>query len=216
MSRAAVLVSVLAALLVTAGWYLLLVKPVQDTIIDTEDQMIAAVEEERTLRAQRAVLQKIEDNMLSYLTAIGDLERSIPPSPQTASLIDDLSALAVETGVVWDAGAYGNPTQPEGEDYFEIPVNVSIQGQFFEVLGYLYGMAELDRLVRIESLAITPAQDDDGFTTLSVTINARAFTSADVLVPDDATEGKVDETPADEPPTDRNANRGRRCRSDVG
>ena len=121
--------------------------------------------------------------MLAYLAAIGQLERSIPDSPQTASLIDDLSVLADETGVSWDSGSYGNPTEVNGEDYFEIPVNVTIQGQFFEVLGYLYGIADMDRLIRVDSIGISPTQDEAGFTILDVAIAARAFTSRNVAIP---------------------------------
>ena len=109
MNRSAILLSVLGALLVTAAWYLLLVKPTQERIIETEDLIAQAEDDEFRLSTQRAALQRIEDNMLAYLAAIGQLERSIPDSPQTASLIDDLSVLADETGVSWESGSYGKP-----------------------------------------------------------------------------------------------------------
>ena len=183
MTRSAILLSVLGALLVTAAWYLLLVKPTQERIIETEDLIAQGQDDEFRLTTQRAALQRIEDNMLAYLAAIGQLERSIPDSPQTASLIDDLSVLADETGVSWESGSYGNPTEVSDQEYLEIPVNVSIQGQFFEVLGYLYGIADMDRLIRVDSIGISPTQDEAGFTILDVAIAARAFTSSTVAIP---------------------------------
>lgn len=197
MSRSAILLSILGALLVTVGWYLLLVKPTQDRIAEARTQIEEADAESFRLAAQRAALQRIEDNMLAYLAALGEIEQSIPVRPQTASLIDDLSALADETGVLWESGSYGNPTMVEGAQYLEIPVNVTIQGQFFEVLGYLYGIADMDRLVRIETIGISPAQDENNFTILTVTIAARAFTSSDVGIP--VPEGEGEPTEPEEP-----------------
>ena len=199
MNRIVILLSMLGVLLVKVGWYLLLVKPTQERITEAEDLVVEAEDRELLLRAQRAGLQKVEDNMLAYLAAIGELDRSIPSSPQTASLIDDLSALAAETGVVWESGAYGNPTEVEGQEYLEIPVNVEIEGQFFEVLGYLYGIADMDRLIRVESVGISPTQDDSGFTILKVPIAAKAFTSTDVAIPTVDGEGAEDPGTDEEP-----------------
>lgn len=194
MNRAVLLVGGLLALLLTAAWWFLLVSPVNQRVTDAEDQLLQAEDEELALRAQQASLQRVEDNMLEYLAAIGELENSIPASPQTAALIDDLSVLADETGVGWTAGSYGQPQAVDG-GYFEIPLSISIEGQFFEVLGYLYGMAELDRLVRVDSVNVAPSQDEQGFTVLNVAISARAFTSSDVLLP-----GIDDVPPEVEPP----------------
>ena len=181
MSRSAKLVVLLVATLATAGWYLLLVSPVLTQIADAEVEAEVAVDDEFRLKSQRAALQKIEDNMLAYFAAIGEIESSVPSSPQTASLIDDLAVLAGDTGVLWESGSYGNPAVVEGSSYLEIPISIVISGQFFEVLGYLYGIADMDRLIRLESVEITPNQDDSGFTILSVAITARAFTTGDII-----------------------------------
>lgn len=202
MSRNVLLLSILGALLVTAGWYMLLVRPIQDRIVETETEIEAESDKEFRLTSQRAARQKIEDNMLSYLAAIAEIARSIPATAQTATLIDELSSLATETGVGWESGSYGNPTAVEGEGYLEIAVDVTIRGQFFEVLGYLYGIADLDRLIRIDSISISPSQDEDGFTILVVAISAKAFTSADLVIP--IVEGE-DLPPDEEPAPDEDA-----------
>jgi len=181
---------------------MLLVRPIQDRIVETETEIEAESDKEFRLTSQRAARQKIEDNMLSYLAAIAEIERSIPATAQTATLIDELSSLATETGVGWESGSYGNPTVVEGEGYLEIAVDVTIRGQFFEMLGYLYGIADLDRLIRIDSISISPSQDEDGFTILVVAISAKAFTSADVVIP--IVEGE-DLPPDEEPALDEEA-----------
>lgn len=187
MNRSVLLVGGLLTVLLTAGWWFLLISPVNEQVADARDQLAAAENEELQLLAQRRTLQTVEDNMLEYLAALGDLEASIPPTPQTAALIDDLAVLADETGIDWRAGSYGQPQEIEG-GVFEIPLAISVEGQFFEVLGYLYGMADLERLVRIDSVGISPAQDEQGFTVLNVAISAKAFTSSDLGLPAQAEE----------------------------
>ncbi len=190
MNRSFLLIGGLLTLLLTAAWWFLLVSPVNGRVVDAEDAIMQAEDEEIQLRAQRQSLQRVEDNTLEYLTAIGELENSIPPTPQAAALIDDLSVLADETGDDWSAGSYGLPNEVDG-GYFEVPLSISIKGQFFEVLGYLYGMAELNRLVRIDSVSVSPSQDEQGFTILNVAISAKAYTSSDVLLPGGPVEGEI-------------------------
>ncbi len=182
MNRSILLVGGLLVVLLTAAWWFLLVSPVNERVTVADQQLDQAENEEGTLAAQRRSLQQVQDNMLEYLAAIGELENSIPPTPQAAALIDSLSVLAGETGVVWSNGSYGQPQDVDGA-YFEIPISITINGQFFEVLGYLYGMAELDRLVQIESVSIAPTQSEQGFTVLNVSISAKAYTSSDVILP---------------------------------
>jgi hypothetical protein len=58
-----------------------------------------------------------------------------------------------------------------------------VQGQFFEVLGYLYGIADLERIVRIDAVSLSPEQDEDGFTIENVSISAVTFTTGNVVLP---------------------------------
>jgi len=199
MSRTALIVSLLVGLLLTAAWWFLLVGPQRTREAEAADALEVARDEEFLLQTQLAQLKRIQDNELPYRAAIAELQRSIPDNPQTASLIDELSALAEETGVVWSSGTYGNPEANEDTELFEIPLAISIEGQYFEVLGYLFGIADLERLVRIDAVTISPSQDENNFTILSVNLTGRAFSTATVLVPFTETEGgepAPGETPA--------------------
>ena len=184
MRKAGVVFGVLGFLLVTALWYMFAMRPINERITDTEAQIQTEQDTEVVLRTRLASLKKIQDNELSYISAIGAMDAQIPGTPQMPALIDDLDVLADETGVDWLGSTIGNPAAVEGQDYFEIPISIRIQGQFFEVLGYLYGMADLERLVRIDTVAVSPT-DVDGFTMLDVTIGAKAFTTSD-LVPEES------------------------------
>ncbi|GBE21372.1 MAG TPA: hypothetical protein ENH00_05830 [Actinobacteria bacterium] len=180
MKRTGFVFGLLGIVLLTALWYMFSMRPINERIADTEAQLQTERDTEVLLRTRLASLKKIQDNELNYISAIGAMDAQIPPTPQMPALIDDLDALADETGVDWLGSTIGNPAQNEDQDYFEIPVSIRIEGQFFEVLGYLYGIADLERLVRIDGIAVTPT-DEDGFTMLDVSISAKAFTTSDLM-----------------------------------
>jgi type IV pilus assembly protein PilO len=181
--RTGLILGLLGVVLVTALWWFFVISPTNTKIADAEDQLQSAVDNEVLLRTQLARLKKIQDNELTYRSAIGALDAAIPHSPQMPALIDTLSELAEDSGVIWQAGTYGNPVEVEGEDYFEIPINLTVQGQFFEVLGYLYGISDLERIVRIDAVALSPTEDDDGFIIEDVSIAAVTFTTGNVVLP---------------------------------
>jgi type IV pilus assembly protein PilO len=181
--RTSLILGLLGVFLVTALWWFFVITPTNTKISDARDQLASAEDNQVLLQTQLMRLKKIQENELTYRSAIGALEAAIPPTPQMPALIDVLAQLAEDSGVQWESGTYGNPLEVEGEDYFEIPVNLSVQGQFFEVLGYLYGIADLERIVRIDAVSLSPEQDEDGFTIENVSISAVTFTTGNVVLP---------------------------------
>ena len=182
MRRTGILVAVLGIVLVTAAWYMLVMQPINGSITDAQAELQTAQDQELTLRTKLARLQRIQDGELTYISAIGALDAQIPSTPQLAALIDDLTDLAKRTSVDWQGVTNGTPTLVSDGDYYQIPIALRIRGQFFEVLGYLYGIADMDRLVRIDGVSVTAEQDENNFTVLDVTINASAFTTSDLAI----------------------------------
>ena len=183
MRRTGLILGVLGAVLVTALWWFFVISPMNTRIADAEGQLQTAEDDELGLRTRLAGLKKIQENQLTYRSAIGALDAAIPPTPQMPALIDTLAELAESSGVEWDSGTYGNPAEVEDEDYFEIPVFLTVEGQFFEILGYLYGIADLERIVRIDGVSFAPSQDENGFTIETVSISATTFTTGNVTLP---------------------------------
>ena len=183
MRRTGLILGALGILLVTALWWLFVISPTNTKIADAQDQLASAEDNEVLLLTQLSRLKKIQESELTYRSAIGALDAAIPPTPQMPALIETLAELAEASGVEWEAGTYGNPVEVEDEDYFEIPVSLTVQGQFFEVLGYLYGIADLERIVRVDAVSLSPQEDDDGFTIENVSISAVTFTTGDVVLP---------------------------------
>jgi type IV pilus assembly protein PilO len=181
--RRALLIAVPLVVLGTAAWFFLMFSPTSARIAQAELDLETAMQEETTLRAQVAKLQKIQDNELAYLDAVGQIEASVPPTPQLDVLINDLTALAEKNGLVWNSFAPGVPVEVEGQPYMSIPVTVSVDGQYFEILGYLFDINDLARLITIDTITISSTQDEDNFTVLSVSISGQAYTTSGINVP---------------------------------
>jgi len=183
MRRTGVALGVLGVLLVTAMWYMLVMQPINGRITDAQDALQTAKDQELTLRTKLARLQKIQDAELTYISAIGALEAQIPATPQMAALIDDLTDLAKQTSVDWQGLTSGVPAPVPDTDYYQIPISLRIRGQFFEVLGYLYGIADMERVVRIDGVNVSPDQDPEtNATALEVTLTAEAFTTSNLAI----------------------------------
>ena len=158
MRRGIILGAIVAALAVTALWWLFVVSPRNEEVADINAQLDAAEAREESLRTQIRQLTSIKDQEVSYLFAIGQMETSIPENPEEAAFIDQINFLADRTGVDLTNLTLAPPTSPieEGASGFEIPTRIAVEGQYFEVLGFLYGLEAMERLVRVDSLNLSP------------------------------------------------------------
>ena len=151
-----ILVAVLALLLITVIWWLVFFSPRRAAIDDAAAEKETAILREQTLRTRLAQLNEIKDNELSYLFAIGQMESSIPATPQADAFIEDITFLAETTGVELGSISLTPPIADPDTGGFEVPVSLTIEGEYFEVLGFLYGVEALDRLVRVDSIGLNP------------------------------------------------------------
>ena len=174
------LVGLLVAVLIGAGFFYLGIKPIQDNIADIDQQILAAEGENATLLQERNRLTRIEDAEFEYRAAVGQLETYVPTSPQQSELINGLKSLATDSSVEWSGVSFSLPTLVVDTSYSEVRFVVQIEGSYFELLGYLHSMEEMERVVRIESATFSPSVADNGIVTLTASINATAFTTGDV------------------------------------
>jgi Tfp pilus assembly protein PilO len=156
------------------------------------------------LRAQVDQLMDIRDAEVEYLAGIGQLERLIPERPLLDEFIENVYSLCGTTGVELLNLAPAMPVPVTGSSLRQITVAATVEGEFFEVLGFLFGVMDMDRLVRVDAIAVSSGQDEAGVTTLSVSLSMRLFTLADLVpiaaVPDDGTTTPDDGTTDGESP----------------
>jgi len=194
----------LGVFLVTLLWWTFVIGP-QNSDVDRANQELQAEEDSTlTLQTRLARLKEIKANEVSYQFAIGAMQSSIPEEPEQAAFISDINFLADSTGVRISQVSLAPPAPSLSETetpVFEVAVSVTVTGQYFEVLGFLYGIEAMDRLVRTDSITLSPietvdesgdgGEDASGDTTvkqrrpvseLTIDLNLRLFTRTGVLV----------------------------------
>ena len=166
MRRGTVFVVVLAVLAVTLLWWVFLVAPRNAETADVEDNIEAEKTREATLLQEIANLQDTKDQEVSYLFAIGQMENAIPEFPDADVFLEELNFLAERTGVVLSQVTMATPVEPADDTGGPLAINatLSVEGQYFEVLGFLYGLEAMERLVRVETISLRPIEvaDEDG------------------------------------------------------
>ncbi|GBE25979.1 Pilus assembly protein, PilO [bacterium BMS3Bbin02] len=204
MKRSALVFGLLGVLFVTLLWWMLVIGP-QNADVDRVTQELQT-EEDQTLSLQTrlARLKEIKANEVSYQFAIGAMQSSIPEEPDQAAFISDINFLADSTGVRISQISLAPPAPGVAETetpVFEVAVSVTVTGQYFEVLGFLYGIEAMDRLVRTDSITLSPTEvveeagdaGEDGaedttvrqrrpVSELTIDLNLRLFTRTGVLV----------------------------------
>ncbi len=173
---------VAASLLLTAAWWVFLISPRNGRIADAQREYNAAVDTESRLRAQIQELQSIQDREVEYQAALGKLNDLIPDRPLLDQAIEQIYALAGDTGIDLQTLSPSLPTPTDdGSGLREIDISVQVQGEFFEILGFLFGLNDMQRLVRVDGVALSSSQDESGATVLGASIELRLFTTADLL-----------------------------------
>ncbi len=201
MRRPVVLGVVVGGLLLTVLWFLFIVQPRRSEVDDLRTQRDAAIAEEEQLRNEKAQLLEIQENELSYMTASAALENLIPPTPDLPTFIEDVTLLALDASVELQSLSPNLPAAEPFAEYASIDVLMEVEGQFFEVLGFLYGLADMPRLVVVDSIGLSPSVAEDGTVTISASLDATIFTTAIPVgpapppEPDPAEEGAEGEAP---------------------
>ena len=137
-----VILGLVLAVLLAAAWWSFLISPRNARIAQAGDDLEAALSQEMALRSQVVQLQDIRASEVEYLAAIGQLETLIPEVPLLDEFIDDVYALCGTTGVELLNMAPAMPVPMVDSSLRQITVTVTIDGEFFEVLGFLFGVME--------------------------------------------------------------------------
>lgn len=180
--RRGVTIGVVAAILLAVAWWFFLISPREDKIDQAHQQLQSALEEETLLRTRIRALEDIRDAEVEYLAAMGRLDTLIPDRPLLEEFIEQVNGLSDDNGVLLGSLSPSVPApSSEGSSLREIAVNAEVEGQFFDVIGFLFDLTDLERLVRIDGIAVSSATTETGDTILSVSLQLRLFTLADLI-----------------------------------
>lgn len=147
-----ILGAVLMGVVIYLGNYLYISKQYDeiDKLQKTEIDLIASLEKKQKKAAN---LDALKEQMKEMEQSFGDLIRQLPNKTEVAGLLVDIS----QTGL--GAGLEFNLFKPEAEKpsdfYSELPISISVVGNYHEFGEFVSGIAALPRIVTTHNIQIT-------------------------------------------------------------
>ena len=180
MRRFSVLVA-LGFVFITGAWWTFFITPQNGRITELGDELNFARDTEMGLMGQIARLEAISEAEVEYLAALGRLDALIPERPLLETFIEEIAELTAATGVEIETISPQAPQTPEASELREMEISMQIEGEFFELLGFLFGLNDMERLVTVDAVTVASFTDGVGETMLSAGIEMKLFALADVL-----------------------------------
>ena len=192
MTRRYVLTAV-AAVLIVAVFFLFLLSPKLKDISEVREQIETAQNESETLRNRLRQLQTAQRDEPTTRARLAVFDRLLPPTPELPSLIRQLQTAATASGIDLRSIAPSPPGALTGRTGVQVvSVTIQVVGGFFRLQSLLTRLEELERVVEVTSIAISPQTDVvSGLFTLSSTITFRMY-----VVAPNASPGGAAPTPA--------------------
>jgi len=157
MSRRVLAVSALFFFMVTALWYFFLLSPRNSKIAELDNQLQTAIAEGDAFRLAVIALRDVQENDVAFLAAIGQMEAGIPEEAELAVFIEEVTALATATGIDLQSFAPSEPAASAELPVYEITITLAMEGEYFELLGFLFGLDDMERIVVVQAVSITAA-----------------------------------------------------------
>jgi len=154
----AILVLILC-IAIGAGWYYL---NTQDQIaslkkVEKKEQQLRTTFEQR--QAKAANLEKYKKQLEEMKQSFGAMLRQLPDRTEVAELLVDVS----QTGLA--AGLEFQLFDPQGENrkefYAELPIKITVKGDYHQFGTFISGLAMLPRIVTIHDINIASKGSND-------------------------------------------------------
>jgi Tfp pilus assembly protein PilO len=176
-SRRTVFIAIAAAAVLAGMWFLLLWGPQGGKLDDAKERETAAEAENDALELRLARLQAAQQEAPKMMADLDDLRRAVPDDPQLAEFILDANTAATDAGVDFISISPGVP-RADAALPPTITLSISVRGEYFSVLDYLERLADMPRIVVVDSLGLSPEPDQAGLQELSVQVAARMFATS--------------------------------------
>ena len=154
-------VGILAAVLLTALWYTMLLKPIRSQASKAKADTAAEQTKLEPLQAQLSKAQRDAAHAASFKTELQSLQLAMPDSPALADFIRDANGIAAASGVTWQSVSHSTPTVGTA-GVMSITIGITIKGTYPQVMDYLGRLAQLQRLVVVDSVQFNAAGSGGG------------------------------------------------------
>ncbi|MBA3979801.1 MAG: pilus assembly protein PilP [Alcanivorax sp.] len=150
------------------------------SITDLNNQLERSQRQESTLmqqleqKAHRAHhLDQYRDQLAEMEETFGSLLQQLPRETEVPGLLEDITHTGLGSGLEFDRIELASET--EREFYAELPIQITVRGDYHGFGAFVSGVAGLPRIVTLHDFTIVPAQRGDGERLLTMNITARTY-----------------------------------------
>lgn len=164
----------IAILFVVVLWFLWLNSSQLE--LKTEHEKEVKLREEYKLKLGKAInletLKKQREQVQQYVT---QLEKQLPSKAEMDALLSDINQAGLGRSLQFDLF---KPGQVAVKDYYaELPIAVRVTGRYHDIGAFASDIANLSRIVTLNSMSIVPAKD--GSLTMDATAKTFRYLDAD-------------------------------------
>lgn len=142
--------------LVLGGGYWFLIKD-EYLRLEQVDRKEADLREQYESKAHRvANLDIYKQQMVEMEETFGALVRQLPSDTEVPGLLEDVTNTALGNGL--DLQQIQLQTEIQRDFYVELPINISVIGEYHELGSFVSSVAALPRIVTLHDFEITPVE----------------------------------------------------------
>jgi len=183
----ALLIGLLAAIIVGALGYFLLVGPKKAQVDKTQKEIESVQNQITEQKNTFKQLTDIKNRSAEFEAKLASLQAKIPQQPELPSLIRNLQAAAdpvTGAGLPWLSFAPAEITAGSGSGFSSYDFSMKVAGFYSEVVDLIYRMERMERAIVVKTITMAPTQnilDNDYSPNLGLVnadIAAKTFTFA--------------------------------------
>ena len=141
-----------------------------DALKRTEGELMTEYET-KAFKAQN--LDQYRQQLEDMQDLFGSLLSQLPKETEVPGLLEDISHTGIGSGLEFKEIKLG--TEKEREFYAELPIDVTVLGDYHGFGSFVGGVAALPRIVTLEDFKIEPASKDDRSGLLKMAITAKTY-----------------------------------------
>jgi len=160
-------------ILIVALYYSFLFVPRSDQMAKLADSVEIA-HNEKTVKGQKAAnLPRLQKDLLRLEAELKNAVAQLPDKKEIADLLSSISAKALQSGL--DVLLFRPRAETFQEFYAEIPVDITVKGNFHNTVGFFDEVGRLNRLINIDNIGFKNPTVSGDNVVLETTSVATAF-----------------------------------------
>jgi Tfp pilus assembly protein PilO len=153
--RPVVFISIIAVVVLALVWWFFWMSP-EGSKISTDQTEASTLQGQLTVLNATLARDKVTAaHVTEYAAYLNMFSVAVPPAAEAAELTNELTALAISTGV--EIQQLADDTVTVGTPLSEVPVSVTVSGKHKQCEAFLAGMYKLPRLITITQFTPSPA-----------------------------------------------------------